>query len=64
MYLRLTLFSLSQFSSIFRKELYILQFDYKKSLNLHLKNRGLTLWYIGLGLEKYLNYPIGLGFIL
>ena len=40
----------------------ILQINFKKSLGLDLKNLGLphwlglTLWYIGLGLEKYLNY--------
>ena len=28
-----------------------------------LKNLGLTLWYIGLGLEKYLNYLTGFGLI-
>ena len=34
-------------------------------MDLDLKNLGLTLWYIGLGPEKYLmNYLIGLGLIL
>ena len=42
----------------------ILRFNFKKSLDLDLKNLGLTLWYIGLGLEKYLNYLTGLGLIL
>ena len=42
----------------------ILQFNFKKSLDLDLNNLGLTLWYIGLGLKKYLSYLNGLGLIL
>ena len=33
-------------------------------MDLDLKNLGLTLWYIQLRLEKYLNYLTGLGLIL
>ena len=48
----------------------ILKFDFKKSLNLDLKilncltGLGLTLWYIGISLKKYLKYLAGLGFVL
>ena len=48
----------------------ILQFSFKKSLDLDLENLRLisgfrlTLWYIGLGLKKYLNYLIGCRLIL
>ena len=41
----------------------ILQFNFEKSLDLDLKNLGLTLWNIELGLEKYLNYVTGHGLI-
>ena len=42
-----------------------MQFDFKKSLDLDLKNFGLTLWWIALGVEKYLmNYLTELGLIL
>ena len=42
----------------------ILRFDLKKSLDLDLKNLGLTLWYMGLEPEKYLNDLTGLRLIL
>ena len=35
----------------------ILQFNSKRLYNLDLKNLGLTLWYIGLGLEKKIELP-------
>ena len=45
----------------------ILQFNFKKSLHLVLDcliGINLTSWYIGFGLEKYLNYITELGLIL
>ena len=46
----------------------MLQFNFKKQwawkISVYLAGLGLNLWYIGLGLEKYLSYLTGIGLTL
>ena len=58
---KIDIFYLSQFNSIFRKEYH---WTWTWKISDCLTRLGLTLWCVGLGLEKYLNYFTALGLIL